>query len=413
MHLLVVSQYFWPEDFRINELVTELSARGHMITVLTGKPNYPGSEVYPDFAADPARFASYGGVRVVRVPMLARGRGKVRLLLNYLSFALSATIVGLARLGGTRFDAVFVFEPSPVTVGFPAIVFRRLRRWPVAFWVLDQWPESLAAVGVVRSERVLALVGRLVRFIYTRCDIMLSPSRRLMPRIAGYCRPGQRIEYFPNWAESAYASASMTAAPEIPPQTGSFSVMFAGNIGEAQDFPAILDAAEQLTDRADIRWLIVGDGRMAPWVRDELTRRALERRVVMLGRFPASRMPSFFMHADALLVSLKADPVFAMTSPGKIQSYLAFGRPLLAMLDGEGAAVVDEARAGLTGPAGDAAQLAANVVRLAALTPEQRRVMGASGAAYARREFDRAELVDRLEGWLAEIASARHTSKAP
>lgn len=407
MRLLVISQYFWPEDFRINELVAELSARGHEITVLTGKPNYPDGRVFPDFAQDPTRFATYGGIRVVRVPMLARGRGKLRLLLNYLTFALSATIVGFARVGAARFDAVFVFEPSPVTVGIPAIVFRALRGWPVVFWVLDQWPESLAAVGVVRSARLLSLVGRLVRIIYRRCDILLSPSRRLIPRIASYCRPGQRIEYFPNWAESAFASVSMTAAPEIIAQPGSFSIMFAGNIGEAQDFPTILDAAERLRDRADIRWLIVGDGRMAPWVRDELARRALGQRVTMLGRFPVSRMPSFFMHADALLVALKADPVFAMTSPGKIQSYLACGRPVLAMLDGEGAAVVEEAGAGLTSPAGDSTLLADNVVRLVALTNEERVMMGKSGADYARREFSRNGLVDRLELCLNEIAGAR------
>jgi colanic acid biosynthesis glycosyl transferase WcaI len=346
------------------------------------------------------------------VPMLPRGQGKLRLLLNYLSFALSATVVGVTRLAGGRFDAIFVFEPSPITVGIPAIVLRALCGWPVAFWVLDQWPESLAAVGVVRSEPLLAIVGRLVRFIYTRCDVILSPSRRLVPRIASYCRESQRIEYFPNWAESGYESASLDAAPEVPARYGSFSVMFAGNIGEAQDFPTILDAAERLKERADIRWLVVGDGRMAPWVRTEIARRGLKDRVVMLGRFPADRMPSFFLHADALLVSLKPDPVFTMTAPGKIQSYLAFGRPVLAMLDGEGAAIIDEARAGLTSPAGDAALLADNVLRLAALSAQERASMGRNGTAYAQREFSRNGLVDRLETWLGDIVSASHTNGA-
>jgi glycosyltransferase involved in cell wall biosynthesis len=406
VRLLVVSQYFWPEDFRINELVAELSARGHVITVLTGKPNYPDGKIFAEFRRDPRAFASYAGVRIVRAPMLPRGRGRLRLLLNYLSFAIGATAVGMSRVARERFDAIFVFEPSPVTVGVPAVVLRALRGWPIAFWVLDQWPESLAAIGVVRSKRLLAIVGRLVRLIYARCDIILSPSRRLVPRIARFCRAGQRIEYFPNWAEVGHQSAPVDAAPEVSVRSGSFTVMFAGNIGEAQDFPTILDAAALLKDRVDIRWIIVGSGRMAPWVRAEIARRSLEGCVVMPGRFPVDRMPSFFRHADALLVSLKPDPVFSLTAPGKIQSYLAFGRPILAMLDGEGAALIDEARAGLTSPAGDAGRLADNVVRLAALSAEERAVLGRNGAEYAQREFGRGALIDRLESWLGDLVSA-------
>ncbi|MDB4877497.1 MAG: glycosyltransferase WbuB [Gemmatimonadetes bacterium] len=413
MRLLVVSQYFWPEDFRVNELVAELSARGHQITVLTGKPNYPTGRIFEEFVAAPQRFASYAGARIVRVPMLARGNGKLRLLLNYLTFAVSATAIGAVRFGGGSFDAIFVFEPSPVTVGIPAIALRALHGWPIAFWVLDQWPESLAAVGVVRSKWLLNIVGSFVRFIYTRCDLILSPSKRLVPRIAEYCLAGQRIEYFPNWAETGYASAPLGDAPEVLARPESFNVMFAGNIGEAQDFPTILDAAVRLRKHAHIRWLVVGDGRMAGWVRTEIKRRGLEDSVVMLGRFPADRIPSFFRHADALLVSLKPNLVFSMMSPGKIQSYLAFGRPVLAMLDGEGAAIIHEAQAGLVGAAGDAKQLAENVLSLAALSAEQRAAMGRNGAAYAQREFARNRLVDRLETWLCDIVSPRHANREP
>lgn len=412
MRILVVSQYFWPEDFRINELVAELSGRGHEITVLTGKPNYPDGNVFAEFAKDPKRFASYAGARVVRVPMRLRGRGSASLLLNYLSFAASATCVGIFRLRGQRFDAIFVSQYSPVLVGIPAIVLRRLKRLPLAFWILDLWPESLSAVGAVKSKAVLRLVGRLVSFIYAHCDIILTPSRSMIPQIATYCDPQKRIEYFPNWTESGYVDAAAEVAAEVPLRSESFDVMFAGNIGEAQDFPTILDAAEQLKERADIRWLVVGDGRMAPWVRAEIARRGLEDSVVMLGRFPAERMPSFFRHADALLVSLKADPVFTLTSPGKIQSYLAFGRPVLAMLDGEGAAVIEEARAGLTSPAGDAGRLASNVLRLAALSLQERAALGTNGATYAQREFTRSAVVDRLETWLGDIVCASHTKGA-
>jgi colanic acid biosynthesis glycosyl transferase WcaI len=408
MRLLVVSQYFWPEEFRINELVAELSARGHDITVITGWPNYPGGTIFGEFASEPDLFSRYAGAPVIRVPMLTRGLGRLRLVLNYLSFALSATIVSVLRFRNSRFDAILVFVASPVTVGVPAVVLRGLHGWPVAFWVLDQWPESLAAVGAVRSKYLLAAVGRLVRFLYSHCDLILSPSKRLVPQIARYCRLGQRIEYFPNWPEAFYGSASLEVADEVTDRAKEFTVMFAGNIGEAQDFPAILDAAEQVAKQgAKVRWLVVGDGSMASWVRAEIGRRGLEDRMMMLGRHPADRMPSFFRHADALLVALKSEPVFTLTAPGKIQSYLASGIPILAMLDGEGAALIEAAGAGLTSPAGDAKMLAENVIRLAALPAEERAAFAASGAAYAKREFDRTGLVDRLEIWLAEMITVR------
>ena len=153
------------------------------------------------------------------------------------------------------------------------------------------------------------------------------------------------------------------------PYAGSFNVVFGGNVGEAQDFPAILDAAEAL--RADIaaRIIVIGDGRMTPWVESEIARRGLGDRIVLLGRFPLERMPSFFKAADALLVSLKRDKIFAMTIPGKVQSYLATGRPLLGMLDGEGARVIEEAGAGLVARSGDGRGLARNIEALAAMTP--------------------------------------------
>jgi glycosyltransferase involved in cell wall biosynthesis len=405
VRLLVVTQYFWPEDFRINELVSELARRGHDVTVLTGKPNYPDGEVFPAFAADPARFASYKGVSVHRVPMRPRRRGALNLLLNYLSFAISATAYGIVALRRERFDATFVFEPSPVTVGLPAVTLRRLRGWPVAFWVLDQWPETLAAVGMIRSPRLLAWVGRITSFIYRRCDIVMTQSRGLVDVAKKYAGPRTRLLYFPNWAEGDYVGAETTPAAEVPDAPGRFSVMFAGNIGESQDFPAVLAAAEALKTDDRIRWLIVGDGRAAPWVRDEIARRGLADRFIMLGRFPQNRMPSFFRRADCLLVSLKADPVFSMTIPGKIQSYLAFGAPIIGMLDGEGAKVIVDAQAGLTCPAGDAAGLARIVSRMADLSPEDRRAMGERGAAYARLEFARDVLMNRLEAALESIRS--------
>lgn len=383
--------------------------RGHEVTVLTGIPNYPAGKVFDAYREQPSAFIEYEGAEVVRVPTLPRGTGGLRLMLNYMSFVLGACIFGTWQLRGKPADVIFVFEPSPVTVGLPAVLLSRIKNAPVVFWALDLWPETLAAIGVIRSPRVLGWVGYMVRFIYNRCTLVLGQSSGFLGSIAKYCDDKTKIRYFPSWAEDVFTDASVQLAPEVPEWADGFTVVFAGNIGEAQDMPVVLNAAERLKDNASIRWVIVGDGRKSDWLQSEVSRRGLEKQVLLPGRFPVERMPSFYAHADALLVSLKRDPVFSMTIPGKVQSYLMAGIPLLGMLDGEGAAVIREANAGLTCDAGDGSGLAQAVLTLTAMPPEKRKQMGLNGRKYAQQEFGRAQLMDRLEALMAEAVA---TSKA-
>lgn len=410
MRILVVSQYFWPENFRVNDLVKEWVRRGHQVTVLTGVPNYPSGEVFDAYRRNPEDFAIYEGAKVIRAPMLPRGKGGLRLMLNYLSFVLGATLCGTLRMRDVNADVIFVFEPSPVTVGLPAVWLGKRKRAPVVFWALDLWPETLAAIGVVRSPRVLGWVGHLVSFIYNRCTLVLGQSRGFLGNIAKYCSDHQKIRYFPSWAEDVFVGSEVEPAPEVPLQTNVFTIVFAGNIGEAQDMPAVLAAAELLKDNSAIRWIIVGDGRKSAWLEAEIAKRGLQEVMLLPGRFPVERMPSFYAHADALLVSLKQDPVFSMTIPGKVQSYLMAGIPLVGMLDGEGAAVIREANAGLACPAGDSAGLANAIQNLAAMTSNQRQQLGLNGKLYAQKEFGRAELMERLEALLNEAITSNKSS---
>lgn len=410
MKLLVVSQYFWPENFRINDLVSDMVARGHDVTVLTGQPNYPSGQFFPGYGWKKPDAEDYRGAKVVRVPLVPRGKARaVQLMLNYLSFAAFATLGVWLRLRG-RFDAVFVFEVSPVTVGIPAIAAGRRFGAPVFFWVLDLWPESLTAAGGVRSPWLLRPVERLVRWIYRNCARVLVQSRSFVPEVARHGVPASRILYFPSWGESLFQPLQEADSALLPPMPEGFKVLFAGNIGEAQDMPAVLNAAERLRDRADIHWLIVGDGRMAAWAREEVQRRGLAQ-VHFLGRHPLEAMPHFYAAADALLLPLKREPIFALTIPGKLQSYLACARPVLAMLDGEGGRIVQEAGAGLACPAGDAEGLADHVLRLVAMPEAERREMGRNGRTYYEANFDRARLFDQLETWLEDAIRERSNTR--
>lgn len=410
MRILVVSQYFWPENFRVNDLVKEWVQRGHEVTVLTGIPNYPVGKVFEAYRDQPNAFAEYEGAEVVRVPLLPRGTGDLRLMLNYLSFVLGACCFGPWRLRGKPVDIIFVFEPSPVTVGLPAVLLGKIKSAPVVFWALDLWPETLAAIGVVRSPRVLCWVGHMVRFIYNRCTLVLGQSRSFLGSIAQYCDDKTKIRYFPSWAEDVFIDGNVQPAPEVPEKTDGFTIVFAGNIGEAQDMPAVLDAAEYLKGSSIIRWIIVGDGRKSDWLQSEVVRRGLDKQVLFLGRFPVERIPSFYAHADALLISLKLDPVFSMTIPGKVQSCLMAGKPLLGMLNGEGAAVIHDAKAGLICQAGDGIGLAKAVLALAAMPPVERKKLGLNGQKYAQQEFGRPQLMDRLEALLAEAVTISKVS---
>tara|TARA_B110000196_G_scaffold38599_1_gene29111 strand:- start:6436 stop:7674 length:1239 start_codon:yes stop_codon:yes gene_type:complete len=404
MRILIVTQYFWPENFRINDLVLKLKNRGHVLTILTGKPNYPSGKIYMDFKKNPENFQEYCGVEVIRAPILARSSGFFRLGLNYLSFLIGATFFGTWSLQKKSFDLIFVYGPSPITVALPAIFLARIKKIPVVFWVLDLWPESLSAVGAVHSKNILKLTGCLVRVIYKNCTLVLGQSQSFVSRIALYCKDKSKIRYYPSWAEDIFNSKP-SKAPEVPIKTNSFNIVFAGNIGESQDMPAILDAAQILKSNSNIRWLIIGNGSKYKWLQAEVTRRNLESQILTLGRYPIERMPSFYAHADALLVTLKKEPVFSLTIPAKLQSYLMAGIPVLGMLDGEGAKLINDAKAGISSPASDPEALASSVLQMISKSSSERDEMGRRGSEHIKKQFNRSLLISKLEDFFNEAIS--------
>ena len=406
MRVLIVTQYFWPESFRINDVVQGLQALGHEVTVLTGKPNYPSGRFFEGYGFFGRARERYEGVEVVRVPLLPRGGGGgFRLLLNYLSFALFGSLVGPLRCRGAA-DVILVYEPSPVTVGLPALVIKALKRAPLMFWAQDLWPESLSATGAVRSQLVLGIVARLVRLIYRHSDRVLVQSRAFIGSVQALGARPERILYLPNSAETLYRPLPRTSMT-LPQMPEGFKVMFAGNIGAAQSFETILAAAEELREHRDIQWLVLGDGRLHGWVQDEIGRRGLARCVHLVGRHPVESMPAWFAHADVMLVTLKRDPIFALTIPSKVQSYMACGRPILAALEGEGARVVEEARAGLVVPPEEPSALASGVLKMYRMPRGERETMGERGRAYFLREFEREMLLARLDGWMKELVGGK------
>lgn len=404
MNILVVTQYFWPENFRINDVVQGLVSRGHRVTVLTGKPNYPEGRFFKGYGPIHPTKEHFAGARVYRVPLVPRGTGSgMRLAMNYASFALFASIAG-PMMVTEKIDAVIVFEPSPITVGLPAMVLKLIKGAPVLFWIQDLWPESLSATGAVQSPAVLKTVALMVRLLYKGCDRILVQSRGFIPAVLGLGGASERIRYFPNSAESLYRPVAVPEdAPERKLMPDGFRVTFAGNIGAAQDFDTIITAAAMLKDQTDIHFVIIGEGRMMAQVKQSIDKLDLDGTVHLLGRFPAERMPYFFALSDALLVTLRKDPIFALTIPSKVQSYLACGQPIIAALDGEGARAIEQAEAGITCEAQSPDRLAETIMDMYQLSRAERLSMGKKGRALFELEFERETLLDRLEKWLGDV----------
>jgi glycosyltransferase involved in cell wall biosynthesis len=391
--VLVLSQYYWPENFRINEIVQSLAAKGVAVEVLTGKPNYPAGVCFGGYRAWGCVQETLQGIPVHRVPLLPRGKGALRLALNYLSFVLSGVVFAPWLLRGKRFDAIFVFAPSPIFQAIPAIWLGRLKKCPVLLWVQDLWPESLSATRHVTNPCVLKAVERVVRAIYRRVDLLLVQSRAFIPKVQALAG-GTPIAYLPNsFIEGA--PERLREEPACPGLDGGFPVLFAGNLGSAQAVDVILDAAEMLKDVEDIRFVVVGDGSRREWMMGEAARRGLSS-LVFPGRFPVEAMPALMAKASALLVTLTDTEIFRLTIPSKIQAYMAAGRPILACLNGAGADLVLEAQAGLAAPAEDAHALAQTIRTLHRMPERERETLGANGRGYFQAHFSHEKLVEEL-----------------
>jgi colanic acid biosynthesis glycosyl transferase WcaI len=281
---------------------------------------------------------------------------------------------------------------------------KRLKSAPIMFWVQDLWPESLSATGAIRSPTVLRMVGRFVRFVYQHCDRILIQSQAFSPFIKNQGIPPERLLYFPNSAEEFYQPMEIEQeAQERSIMPNGFRVMFAGNIGAAQDFDNIIEAADRLKGYPDIHWIILGDGRRRSWVETQVNRRGLDKTFHLLGRYPVTAMPRFFSLADALLVTLNKDPIFSLTIPAKVQSYLACGKPIIASIEGEGARIIEEAGAGLVCSAENPQGLAEAIITLYRTPRSERSAMGVRGRDYYRRHFDHSMLLNQLDLWMKDL----------
>ncbi len=402
-HFLIVTQYFWPETFRVNDLALGLISRGHKVTVLTGIPNYPKGSFFKGYKFWQSN-EDWKGIKIVRSPLFPRGKGKGwQLALNYLSFAIFGTITGLIKCRD-QYDTILGFAPSPVTSAFPAITLRAIKRVPFAFWLQDLWPESLTAAGMPLPRILMKLVRIMVDFIYKRCDSIFIQSPGFKRHVLDAGISESKIHYVPNWAEEIFqpmVANEEFAKKEMLPE--GFKVFFAGNIGKAQDFETILEAAKILKHQKIIHWVVLGEGRQLKWVKKEISKHKMHETFHLLGRKPMEQMPSFFAHANVLLATLKKNPVFSLTIPSKIQSYLACKKPIIVSIEGVGSEVIKKSQSGISVSPGEPIKLANAVVEIFNMDKVTQEELGENGLRYYRSEFERNMIIDRIINKSSEL----------
>ena len=406
LRILVVSQYFWPENFRINDWVDGMVELGHEVTVLTSLPNYPEGILNVDYKNNPEKYTKYKDVEIIRVPQILRGNSSIQLFLNYISFVFFGSTFGVWKLRKKSFDVSFVFAVSPITMVIPAIVLKFTKKVPILIWVLDLWPDVLKSIGIIKSRYLLFFLSKFVAILYNCCDGVVAQSSMFLENIKNLVPKHKNVDFIPSWGEQVcHSSNDETIENLILKRKGKFNIFYTGNIGEAQDFQTVIEAAKHLKTDKEIKWFIVGNGRMAEWLKNQIEVNDLQDCFYMFGAYPIEKMAVFFKYADAGLVCLKNDEILCKTIPGKLQTYFSYSIPVIGACNGEVSKIVNESNSGLIASAGDSLQLSKNIIRMKNLTRKDLIEMSRNANNYYIENFDRDSVFLRFEKKLQSLTA--------
>lgn len=395
MRILVVCQYYYPEPFRITDICEEWVKQGHEVQVVTGKPNYPMGEVYKGYEGKEKQDEVVNGVKIHRCYEVPRKKGILYRFLNYYSFMFSAN--KYIKKIKSQFDVVFANQLSPIMMAKPAITYKKKYGSKVVLYCLDLWPESLVAGGVKRNSFLYRHYHKVSKKIYNSVD-KIAITSQLFKRYLNeqFSLPDDKITYMPQYAEDIFGVNDC-----LKEANGRIDLLFAGNIGQAQSVETIIRAANETKDLKNLYWHIVGDGSALEKCKT-LSAELNIQNIIFYGRKPLKEMPSFYQKADAMLVTLMKDDVLSLTLPGKVQTYMAAGKPIIASADGEIATVIQDARCGFCVLAESYRQLAYKVREFCKLQEEKRIELGKNSRDFYEKNFDKAVFFGKVKGVLDE-----------
>tara|TARA_B100001175_G_C19514272_1_gene646129 strand:- start:1030 stop:2229 length:1200 start_codon:yes stop_codon:yes gene_type:complete len=394
LKILIISQYFYPENLRINDLAFSLKKRGHQIEVLTGKPNYPKGDYFQGYTWKGPNKETLEGVKVHRANLILRKKGGgFRLFLNYFSFVFFA-FFKIFQLKGD-FDKIFIYAPSPITVGILGVAAAKRFKCKSYLWVHDLWPESVRIAGGISNGLVLGIINQMTKIIYRFSDIILVQSPEFKNYIKNQNVKDQKIIYYPYYAEDFYKVIDKESRFSKSFPKG-FNILFAGNIGIAQSFDTIVSAFEKLKEY-DINLVVLGDGRDKSRIQKLIQKKGISNKFYFLGSRPPDEMPYYFACADALLITLKKADIFSYTIPGKLQSYLACAKPIIGALDGIGKKIIEESKSGFCANAENSNELSKILLQLSILPKDELDNFSKNALFYFKNNFAKDKLLLELE----------------
>lgn len=395
-HILVISQYFYPESFRINDICQEWVKRGYKVTVLTGIPNYPEGKFYKGYGYFERRIEKWKGITILRLPIIARGKSSMRMIANYISFIISGYL--WRCFTKIKADYVFTFEVSPMTQALIGVWYAKKNKVPNYLYVQDLWPENIKIITGIRSSIILKAIGKMVDYIYRNCDEIFATSQSFVQAIYKRGIPREKLHYWPQYAEDFYKPLKRKPTLEIS-DDDAFKIIFTGNIGYAQGLDILPKTAELLKkDSSDVKFYIVGDGRYKKVFQQEIRQRHVEDMFVLIGRQPAERIPELLAACDAAFLSFMDNPLFEMTIPAKLQSYMACGMPIIAAVSGETKRIIDEAKCGECCNIGDSEGL--KIVVNLLMDNDKFVNYGVNAREYYCKNFDKYNLLEDIEKYL-------------
>lgn len=402
-HILVYSQYFYPEQFRINDICIELVNRGYKVSVVTGIPNYPDGKFYKGYSWKDKRKENWNGIDIYRMPIFPRGNNSLGLILNYSSFVVAARL--MERTLPKDIDLVFTYEVSPMTQALPAIWYAQKHDVPHTIYVMDLWPENVQAVAKVSNKMILRQLDKMVDYIYNKSSMILASSNSFVESIVSRGIRSEKVKFWPQYAEELYSVKDPTNKEVSVSNYTERTFVFAGNIGEAQGLRVLPRVAEILMKaNVKFKFVIIGDGRDKDNLIKLVRLRKVEKYFEFIERQPAEKIPYYLAKFDVALITLSSNKIFEKTIPAKVQSLMACGMPLLVSADGEVQSIILEAKAGLVSDAGQVEKLAENIITYTKMDKKQLEALSRQSLAYYKANFDKKLLMNQFEELMNEGA---------
>lgn len=390
MKILVICQYYYPEQFRVNDICETLVKKGNEVTVLTGLPNYPVGKIPKEYKFFRKRKEIINGVNVIRSFEIGRRKGFIFRILNYISYPISASFKTLFLK--KDFDVIYVYQLSPVLMAIPGIVYKKRSNKKMILYCLDLWPDSMKAFGVKEQSKIYKLFSKISKKIYSKADKILVTSKMFINEIEN-----NKIEYLPQYSDSLFEKKSYI-------ENGKTDIVFAGNIGKAQSIDTIIKAANELNDYDNIIFHIVGEG-SALEENKQLASKLELKNVIFYGKRKIEEMQEFYNLADAMLVTLSKDEFASKTLPGKVQSCMATACPIIASADGETQQIIKEANCGFSVSSENHIELANTIKKFDSLNILQKRQLGENGYNYYNNNFKKEKIIKQIVKILEEVRS--------